>query len=104
MSRTNLNEFFSDPANMVNWIPRIRKVIICNDGFNVSVQASRGHYCSPRENVGPWVSVEIGYPSAPPPAEMMKYAENSATPMDSVYGWVPIEMVEAMIDSHGGMV
>ena len=42
---------------------QIRELIRCNDGFTMSVQASRGHFCSPRNDVGPYDGVEVGYPS-----------------------------------------
>ena len=39
------------------------ETVVCADGFEMSVQASRGHYCSPREDVGPYTTVEIGFPN-----------------------------------------
>ena len=39
--------------------PRIR----CRDGFEMSVQASRDHYCVPRDDAGPYTHVEVGYTS-----------------------------------------
>ena len=76
--------------------------ITCADGFSLSVQASHGAYCSPRENLGPWYEVEVGFPSAEPEL-IMSYAEQADRPTDTVYGYVPIEMVERLIESHGGM-
>ncbi len=32
---------------------RIRPGVKCEDGFEVSIQASYGHYCSPRVNDAP---------------------------------------------------
>lgn len=40
-----------------------RKKIICNDGFNMSVQGSQFHYCSPRKNQNWYNSMEVGFPS-----------------------------------------
>lgn len=37
--------------------------IECADGFTMSVQASRSHYCTPRNDVGPYTAVEVGFPS-----------------------------------------
>ena len=31
-----------------------------SNGVELSVQASDNHYCSPRDNDGPWTSVEVG--------------------------------------------
>ena len=36
------------------------EVITLSNGVELSVQASEYHYCSPRDNDGPWTSVEVG--------------------------------------------
>lgn len=79
-------------------IPRLE----CADGFYVSVQASRGHYCEPRDNVGPWTHVECGFPSEACEV-LMPYAENPEAPTDTVYDRVPVTLVEGLIDAHGGL-
>jgi len=72
------------------------------DGFTMSVQASDGHYCNPRNDIGPYRSVEIGYPSE---AEQLiiEYAESPEYPTDTVYGYVPVEIADAVIEKHGGI-
>lgn len=77
--------------------------IKCADGLELSVQASVSHYCSPRNGVGPWTAVEIGFPSERV-EELMAYADNPDEPTNTVYGWVPVEVVEAVIEKHGGIV
>jgi hypothetical protein len=79
--------------------PRIK----CADGFSISVQATHGAYCRPRTNLGPWYEVECGYPSDTPTLIMM-YAEDPERPTGTVYGYVPIELVEELIAEHGGMM
>lgn len=79
----------------------LAKRITCADGFSLSVQASHGAYCLPRRNVGPWIKVEVGYPSAKPEL-IMEYAEQPETPTETVYGYVPTALVEALIALHGG--
>ncbi|MFA5377810.1 MAG: hypothetical protein WC455_18815 [Dehalococcoidia bacterium] len=79
----------------------IRPKIECADGLILSVQASHGHYCTPREDEGPYTAVEVGYPSEAIP-EFMEYCESPERPTDTVYGWVPFEVVEAVIEKHGG--
>jgi hypothetical protein len=74
------------------------KRIICADGFDMSVQASKYHYCAPRTDTGPYHKVEIGFPSAPV-AEFMEYQDGD----DDVYGYVPVEIVNAVIAAHGGI-
>lgn len=81
---------------------RFARHITCADGFHVSAQASEYHYCQPRENVGPWKSVELGYPSEAV-AEFIPFAEDPCAPTDTVYACVPVAIVEAVIEAHGGM-
>lgn len=73
-----------------------------NDGESISVQASGFHYCSPRNNDGPYYAVECGYPSVRPQEAMMEFAENHEDPTETVYGYVPIQVVQDFIDLHGG--
>jgi hypothetical protein len=79
----------------------LAKRIVCRDGFSLSVQATHGAYCAPRQNIGPWYEVEVGFPSAEPEL-IMEYAEQKEVPTETVYGYVPIELVEELIALHGG--
>lgn len=80
----------------------VAKPIICTDGFNVSVQASKHHYCSPREYDAEWSSVELGFPSAADDL-IQGYAETPDEPTQTVYGYVPIDTVARLIIKHGGI-
>jgi hypothetical protein len=94
--------------------------ITCADGFKVSVIAGNGAYCSPRPSFtslpfpgevsqdypGPYTHVEVGFPSERPEpwdgeGGWAEYAESPET-HETVYGQVPVEMVRALIDAHGG--
>ena len=33
----------------------------------------------------------------------MEYAEDADNPTGTVYGWVPVEVVDAVIAAHGGI-
>ena len=79
----------------------LAKRIVCTDGFSLSVQATRGAYCTPRTNLGPWLEVEVGFPSAKPEL-IMHRAEDPERPTKTVYGYVDIELVEQLIELHGG--
>ena len=79
--------------------PRIE----CRDGFSISVQASHSHYCSPRADRADWVDVECGYPSQPDEL-LTPYADDGDNLTDTVYGYVPVEIVERVIKKHGGIV
>lgn len=78
------------------------KTVECQDGFFMSVQAFAGAYCHPKNDVGPYTEVEVGYPSHPE-ALLMEYAEDPSRPTDTVYAWVPREIVLLVIAKHGGM-
>ncbi len=80
----------------------LAKRITCKDGFSLSVQATQGSYCSPRNNIGPWYEVEVGFPSAEPEL-ILSYAEDQDRPTETVYPYVEIELVDQLIDLHGGM-
>ncbi len=77
--------------------------IVCADGLRLSVQASEYTYCKPRvTGADYYYEVEIGYPSEAVP-ELLEYAESPATPTNTVYGYVPVELVDAVIAAHGGI-
>jgi hypothetical protein len=101
----NLNEYFSNPNNFQ--IHRedfyMFKRIICADGLTFSAQARDSAYCTPRQNKGPWTAVEVGFPSESVD-EFMQYAENADDPTGTVYGWVPVEVVEQVVEKHGGLM
>ncbi len=91
--------FSNDPISSI-----MRPWVVCEDGFTVSVQASSFHYCSPRENLldQDYDKVELGFPSAED-SLIIDYAEDPDDPTQSVYGWVPIEIVEELVEKHGGI-
>ena len=76
--------------------------VACADGFTMSVQVSETHYCRPRENDARYYfAVEIGFPSAREDL-LMEYAEQEDKPTETVYGYVPVEIVDQVIEKHGG--
>ena len=79
-----------------------RPRVHCADGFSVSVQASQYHYCRPRiDSAEKYEEVELGYPSAADDL-ITDYAEDN-TYTDTVYGYVPVEIVDKLIEKHGGI-
>ena len=89
-------------SNGAHEIQANRPRLYCNDGYSISVQASEFHYCSPRLNgLQDYKSVELGYPSAEDEL-INEYAEGMDY-TDTVYGYVPIEVVEKLIEKHGGI-
>ena len=76
---------------------RIYHVIKCNDGFEMSVQASSFHYCEPREtfnDANTYNSFEVGFPNKTP--EFIEMDED-------VSGWVNKDLIQQEIDFHGGI-
>lgn len=80
-----------------------RPRLYCNDGYSISVQASSFHYCKPRLNgIRDYESVELGFPSTEDEL-INEYAENDSIYTQTIYGYVPIEIVEKLINKHGGI-
>ena len=79
-----------------------RNQIVCNDGFKMSVQGSSGHYCSPRLTDDNYTSMEIGFPSEVE-SLILEFAENKEDPTQTVYGWVDCDIIQKVIDKHGGI-
>ena len=78
------------------------KRVVCADGFSMSVQGSSFAYCTPRTDEGPYIECEIGFPSAYEPL-INEYAEEPIAPCDTVYPYVPVEIIDSVIESHGGL-
>ena len=84
-------------------IPWLRPGVVCNDGFSISVQASESHYCYPRESyLDEYNCVELGFPNKKDEL-IMSYAEDPEKPTRTVYGYVPISIVQQLMDKHGGI-
>lgn len=75
--------------------------VVCQDGFRMSVQVGSMLYCTPRSDVGPWTTVEVGFPSRVEPL-LWRYAETPWEWTDTVYPYTPIEVVAAVIELHNG--
>lgn len=109
--------------------PEVSNIITCKDGFTVSVIAGGGTYCTPKptfcacyagepkfpsfsdevdcEYHGPYWEVEVGFPSARPEpwGEWERYWDDAGSdPTQSVYSFVPIQLVYELIRRHGGEV
>lgn len=82
---------------------KLRPPVTCKDGFQVSIQASSMHYCSPRQDMlDSYKKVELGFPNMEDDL-ILEYAEDKEDPTGTVYGYVPIEIVELLIEKHGGI-
>ena len=78
--------------------------VVTKSGWSASIQASSHSYCHPRQDRGcRYSSVEIGFPSEPDPL-ITPYAEDPNDLTGTVYGWVPAEIVTALLVKHGDVV
>lgn len=95
----------------------VRPHIVCNDGFHVSCQFGWAWHCTAYTyedvditTVGKiklydeddFKAVELGFPSEKVDI-WMDYAEEDSDPTDTVYNWVPIDIVQQGLDLHGGI-
>lgn len=102
-----INGYFSrTPRIHCRLFPRI----ICKDGFSVSVQANEYAYCSPRhtfdvQGYSQYYSMELGFPTAGDDSltQYMDGDPETTDPTNTVYGYVPAEVVDALIEKHGGL-
>lgn len=86
-----------------SWLTRALRL---KDGHTLSIQASDGHYCKPRKDEDDYnwyYMFEIGYPTFR--SNLLRpYAEDPKNLTDTVYGYVPTEIIERVIKRHGGVV
>ena len=95
---SNINEFFNEVGSRRN------KMVVCASGFKMSVQAHNGAYCSPRiDNAEKYTHVEIGFPSQKEEL-LMEWCEEVNNPTETVYGYVPVHVVNTVLAKHGGIV
>ena len=104
----NVNEFLQSVKKIETYndgysFRHIAPKIVCNSGLSMSVQVSNGHYCAPRiDDADYYHEVEIGYPNMEIQL-LMEYAEEPLRPLDTVYGYVPVELVDKIIEENGGI-
>ena len=83
---TTTGLYYKQPVDLVK----------CVDGTTLSVQASEYHYCTPRDNQGPYTTVEVWRISS----DVTEFEYSVEDPS----AYVPIEDVVRFIENHGGMV
>ena len=103
----NLAEFIYANSGPYHNAPEI----VCADGFRMSVQGCDRHYAGLGPDGRPY-SVESGFPSyieeaLIPYAEMQgiyneDYSERIGEEYSGVFGYVPLEIAEAIIRRHNG--
>lgn len=91
------------------WYVSPQPNIECKDGFRVSLRVGEHKYCIPRNHwADTYECVELGRPSTIDPLiEEYAIRDHHTWPDDPdpvVYGFVPINVVEKLIEKHGGIV
>lgn len=99
-----LTKFNSLSPFRVAFAPRL----VCQNGFSMLVNGNKRAYCKPQSDVGPWTHVEVSFPSSSvdlilPTVEVFDYGDDETDPTQTIYGNVPVEVVDQLIESHGGI-
>ena len=76
--------------------------LVCEDGTNLSVQASQVHHSHPRSDFGPYDCAEVATSIRASEWESFN-AEPDVSEAPFVYRRVPLEMIAAFINRHGGL-
>lgn len=100
---SDIKEFLKDTYGVKDGMQRTRPRIRCQDGFEMSVQAGSMLYSTPRFNLrdGEYTACEIGFPNRE--EELIKqYAEDPEDLTETVYAYVPVEVIDEVIKKHGG--
>lgn len=82
----------------------VRGLTTCVDGTTLSVQASGTHFCTPRDNDGPYTHVEVWNVYATcTPYFPDHWSEKYGDGEDGPLGYVPVEEIATFISAHGGL-
>ena len=82
---------------------RHRPKIVCTDGFKMSVQGHEMTYSIPKKVATEFEAMEIGFPSQQEDLIMEFIVPPGDKPTQSVYGFIPIDLIEQIIEKHGGI-
>jgi hypothetical protein len=86
---------------------KIREPIKCSNGLQLSVQASKNHYCIPKNDEGPYSHVEVySYNLLIPNWNNPIHGYNSITgiPEHVTYYNVPVQRLLDLLYTSGGIV
>jgi hypothetical protein len=81
-----------------------RRRFVCGNGLSFSLRAGKYLFSKPQSETGPWESVEVAYTSRPVP-ELFPYEQRppQRNSRESVYQYVPVEVVDDIIEKNGGI-
>ncbi len=126
MSTPILEKYFTNPDNVMHasgWNGEIKpkelfdmweteldyvhvlwKHIECKDWFKISVQANYWAYCNPRTtflstHTFLYNKMELWFPNMEDDL-ILEYAENKDIPTQTVYAYVPVQVIEKLLEKH----
>ena len=101
-----INEFIQKYRKVKKLVPgmtsSVTPKVVCNDGFEMSVQAGQSLYGEPRDVANSYEEAEVGFPSTEE-SLLTTYAEDEENLCGTVYGYVPCTIIDEVIDKHGGI-
>jgi hypothetical protein len=100
----HVNLWFHEHRNM-RGVGKVVPHMILKSGFVISVQASEAHYCTPRDNEGPYLAVEMMFLSSTKiPATLKPYlASKDEWGVGALFFNVPTAFVNSWIEINGGL-
>ena len=107
MTNMTVNEYLKKTLAFESFgvlkVQRRRPFVVCRDGYSVSIQAGQCHYSIPqRDGASLYSAVELGYPSVAD-SLIAEYAETPDNLTGTIYGRVPVELVDQLLEKHGGI-
>ena len=100
----SVNEFLKATFRMEYGMSKPRPHIICKDGFEFSVQAGQFFYSTPRADGADieYTECEVGMPSAEEDLRIPYMEADDDGPTAAIYPYTPVEVIEKVIEKHGG--
>jgi hypothetical protein len=83
------NHLKNHPITQKDWV---RPVLHLVDGTACSIQASQHHYCKPKDNSGPYLSVEVWWIDL-----------DGEWETEEPEGWVNVDSLNKEIKARGGI-
>jgi len=104
--KMKINEFIKKYRVVKKIIPGITSShtphVVCKDGFKMSVQAGQSLYSTPKDVVDSYEEMEVGFPSEEE-SLLVNYCEDETNPCGTVYSFVPVNLIDKIIEKHGGI-
>jgi len=101
-----INEFIQKYRKVEQITPHMisshNPLVVCNDGFEMSVQAGQSLYSEPQDVADSYEEAEVGFPSTEE-SLLTSYAEDKENLCGTVYGYVPCSIIDKVIEKHGGI-